>query len=261
MTDGMAAFAGCRSGPFYSQIKNGGIAVKYPVGADKTKEQGSLIAWTVESLTRFIAEQGLSDGDRMPAERELAGLFQVGRSTVREAIRVLVSRNVLEVRRGAGIFVSYKNGVTDDPLGFSMIRDKKKLAADLLEFRILLEPRIAQMAAQHATREEVAELGRLCDGVDELILKGEPHMQKDMEFHTRIARCSNNVIMPKLLPIIHGAIGFFIEETKGMLREETMRTHRDVLNAIKRRDGAAAFDARTLHLIYNRDMLRKTQII
>lgn len=235
--------------------------MKYPADIDKAKERGSLIDCTVEWLARFIAEHELADGDRMPAERELAGLFKVGRSTVREAIRVLVSRNVLEVRRGAGVFVSYKNGVTDDPLGFSMIRDKKKLAADLLEFRILLEPRIAQLAAQRATREEIAELERLCDGVDELILRGEPHMRKDMEYHTRIARCSDNVIMPKLLPIIHGAIGLFIEETKGMLREETMRTHRDILDAIKRRDGVAAFDAMTLHLIYNRDMLRKVQII
>lgn len=235
--------------------------MKYPADTGKANEQGSLIDRTVESLARFIAEHGLADGDRMPAERELAGMFQVGRSTVREAIRVLVSRNVLEVRRGAGVFVSYKHGVTDDPLGFSMIRDKRRLAADLLEFRILIEPRIAQLAAQYASREEMAELELLCDSVDELILKGVPHMQKDMEFHTRIARCSNNVIMPKLLPIIHGAIGFFIEETRGALRDETMRTHREILEAIKRRDGAAAFDAMTLHLIYNRDMLRKTQII
>lgn len=228
--------------------------------ADRAGRQGSLIERTIEWLIQYISDQGFEDGDRMPAERELAVLSNVGRSTLREAIRVLVSRNVLEVRRGAGVFVSYKKGVVDDPLGFNMIRDKKKLAADLLEFRMLIEPRIAMLAAQYATREEIVELERLCDEVDELILAGEPHLQKDMEFHTRIARCSHNLIMPKLLPIIHGSIGFFIEETRGMLRDETMKTHRAVLSAIKRRDGAAAFDAMMLHLIYNRDLMRDDAI-
>jgi DNA-binding FadR family transcriptional regulator len=219
-------------------------------------EAGSLMEETINWLIQFIAEQGLKDGDRMPTERELAERLKVGRSTVREAIRVLVSRNVLEVRRGVGAFVSYKNGIADDPLGFALVRDQRKLAADLLDFRIMIEPRIAQWAAQYATPDEVAELEYLCDSVDELILAGKPHMEKDREYHTRIARCSRNLIMPKLLPIIHGAIGLFIEETKGALRTETMKTHRAILNAIKRKDGAAASDAMTRHLIYNRDSMR-----
>lgn len=222
---------------------------------------GSLIDYTTNWLVRYISEQGLKDGDRMPTEREMTELVNVGRSTVREAIRVLVSRNVLEVRRGAGVFVSYKNGVTDDPLGFTLIRDKKKLAEDLLDFRILIEPRMAQWAAQYATPDEITELEYLCDSIDTLVLAGELHLQKDSEFHTQIARCSRNLIMPKLLPIIHGAIDLFIEETKGMLRNETMKTHRAILNAIKQKDGSAAFDAMTLHLIYNRDLLRDDSIV
>ena len=77
----------------------------------------------------------------------------------------------------------------------------------------------------------------------------------DQEFQTCIARCSGNIIMPKLLPIIHGAIGVLIESTGGSLKEETMRTHRAILNAIRRHDATAASDAMYLHLIYNRDRL------
>lgn len=211
---------------------------------------------TVEQLVSYLADEGLAEGDRLPNERELSELLNVGRSTLREAIQRLASRNVLEVRRGVGTYVSYKHGVADDPLGFTMIRDKKKLAGDLVEFRMLIEPTIAAWAAQNATDDEVAELEYLCGEVDELILSGKPHMEKDKEFHTRIARCSGSLIMPKLLPIIHGSISLFITETGGQLKEETMKTHRAILNAIRAHNPSAASDAMYLHLVYNRDRLR-----
>ena len=220
------------------------------------KENETVKEQTVARLIQYMADEGLEDGARLPTERELAGLLGVGRSTLREAIQTLVTRNVLEVRRGVGTFVSYKHGVADDPLGFNLIRDKEKLARDLVEFRMLIEPKMAAWAAQNATPDEVDELEYLCDEVDELILAGKPHLDKDQEFHTRIARCSGNLIMPKLLPIIHGAITLFITETGGQLRDETMRTHRAILNAIRARDPEAASDAMYLHLLYNRDRLR-----
>jgi len=226
-----------------------------------TSNQGhSRIESTINQIIQYISDEGLKDGDQLPTERELSVMFGVGRSTLREALSSLATRNVLEVRRGVGTFVSYKHGVAEDPLGFTLIKDRKKLALDLLEFRILIEPRIAALAAIHATPDEIAELEYLCDAVDELILAGKPHMPKDMEFHTRIARCSQNLIMPKILPIIHSSINIFITETQSALRTETMRTHRAILNAIKHHDSAAAYDAMMLHLIYNRDLLRDDSI-
>lgn len=70
----------------------------------------------------------------------------------------------------------------------------------------------------------------------------------------------SNIIMPKLLPIIHGAIALFVQKTGGQLREETMRTHRSILNAIRSGDGVAASDTMYLHLIYNRDRLNPNPI-
>lgn len=227
----------------------------------KGEEKRSAVDVTIDRLLQYLQDQGLGDGDRLPNERDLCVLLEVGRSTLREALQRLAARNVLEVRRGVGVFVSYKHGVAEDPLGLTLIRDKERLARDLLEFRIMIEPQMAAMAAQHATAEEIAELEYLCGAVDDLIRAGKPHLEMDKEFHTRIARCSGNIIMPKLLPIIHGAIGVFIEETGGQLREETMRTHRAVLNAIRARDSVAASDAMYLHLIYNRDRIRPDSIL
>lgn len=220
------------------------------------KEKCSAVDITMDRIIQYLQDEGLSDGDRLPTERELCLLLGVSRSTLREALQRLETRNVLEIRRGVGTFVSYKQGVADDPLGFTLIRDKEKLVKDLLEFRILIEPRVASMAALNATAEEVEEMEYLCREVDDKIRAGEPHMQKDQEFHTRIARSSGSVIMPKLLPIIQGGIGVFIQETGGQLRDETMRTHHAIVNAIRAHDANAASDAMYLHLVYNRDRLR-----
>ena len=208
----------------------------------KGEDKPSAVERAMEQIIRYLMEEGLGDGERLPNERELAERLGVGRSTLREALQRLTTRNVLEVRCGVGTFVSYKHGVADDPLGFTLIRDKERLARDLLEFRILIEPRAAALAALHATDADIAELDFLCSSVDDLIRSGEPHLERDQEFHTCIARCGGNIIMPKLLPIIHGAIGLFIAETGGQLRDETIRTHRAIFNAIRAHDPVAAND-------------------
>lgn len=225
------------------------------------EEKRSAVEVTIDRIIAYLQSNHLGDGDRLPNERELCALLEVGRSTLREALQRLTARNVLEVRRGVGIFVSYKHGVADDPLGLTLIHDKERLAKDMLEFRILIEPRAAALAAQHAGRDDIAELAYLCDAVDELILAGKPHLEKDKAFHTCIARCSSDLILPKLLPIIHGAIDVFVEGTGGRLRQETMRTHRAILNAIRAHDATAASDAMYLHLIYNRDLLTADPIL
>jgi DNA-binding FadR family transcriptional regulator len=126
----------------------------------------------------------------------------------------------------------------------------------MLEFRMLLEPRMSALAALNASDDDIVELEYLCGYVDELIMKGEDHLKADMEYHTKIARCSRNLLMPKVLPIIHSGIGLFISETMNKLSQETMLTHRAVLDAIKLHDPIAASDAMTMHLMYNRCMLR-----
>lgn len=216
------------------------------------------IEQTTDSLLHYIIDQDLKEGDKLPNERELGIRLGVGRGTVREALRILESRNVLEIRHGAGIFISQKNGVPDDPLGLTFIKNKEKLIQDLLQFRIWVEPRVAGLAAQYAADRDVEELERLCNEVDECILTGRSHIQKDVEFHIKIAECSRNLIMPNLMPILHSAINLFVTETGSTLRTETMKTHRSILNAIKQKDSSAAADAMFLHLIYNRDRLRES---
>ena len=112
------------------------------------RKGGNKAEQAAEALVAWIVAERLAPGDRIPREEELEEQLGVGRSTVREAVKLLASRNILEVRQGAGTFLSPKQGVTEDPLGFVLVQDKRKLAEDLLELRLILEPPIAALAAE-----------------------------------------------------------------------------------------------------------------
>ena len=98
---------------------------------DEKKETGKLLTRAVEKkIIKIIKENYMQPGDKLKNEYELAELLNVSRGTIREAIKSLISRNILEVRQGAGTFVSNKNGVPEDPLGLTFISDIKE---DLLK--------------------------------------------------------------------------------------------------------------------------------
>ncbi|WP_153048857.1 GntR family transcriptional regulator, partial [Streptococcus suis] len=119
-----------------------------------------------------------------PNEYELAQDLEVGRSTVREAVRSLATRNILEVRQGSGTYISSKKGVSEDPLGFSLVRDRVKLTTDLFEVRYLLEPRIAERVAQFASDEDIARLEDIVVAIEEAVAAGDSkHLELDVQFH------------------------------------------------------------------------------
>ena len=163
-----------------------------------------------EQIISLIADRALKTGDKLPNEFDMAQQLSVGRGTIREAVKILVSRNILEIRRGCGTFVCENPGVVDDPLGFAFVDDKKRLGLDLCEVRMIIEPEIAALAAERAVPEEIEELQRIQDEVKELCDKEEPHMHKDIEFHEMLAKMSKNLIMPNIIPVIQSGISLFI---------------------------------------------------
>ena len=110
------------------------------------KKSRELLAPHVEEeLMDYILHTPVKIGEKLPNEFELAELFGVGRSTVRETVKSLVSKGVLEVRRGSGTYVIGTNRLEDDPLGLSKFTDKFELALDLCNVRLMLEPEIAML--------------------------------------------------------------------------------------------------------------------
>lgn len=225
-------------------------------GSDK-KGKKSLGAQTEDELMKYIFQEPVEPGQRIPSEFELAEKFGVGRSTVREAVKGLVSRGILEVRRGSGTYVINTSFPGEDPLGLSRIGDKYKMALDLFEVRLMIEPEIAALACRNASDRELEKLKRLCDETEQLYRGGHNHINKDIEFHTCIARCSKNQVVETLIPVINTAVHTFANVTHRLLIEETLETHRAVTNAILKRDSVGAKCAMMMHLTYNRQAIIK----
>lgn len=222
----------------------------------KTKES-SLPERTAEQISRLIVEQQLTSEDKLPSEFELAELLHVGRGTIREGVKLLVARNVLEIRRGKGTYIAPNPGEVPDPLGFAFYPDQLQLALDLAEIRAQLEPWVAGIAAERATAEQLKVLRESCSVVEQDILEERDHSKHDVMFHVAIAECTQNLVVPKLIPIITYAITLFVSLTERRLKTETLVGHREILDAICDKDGKRAAKAMAQHIEYNRILMQE----
>ncbi|MET3558765.1 GntR family transcriptional repressor for pyruvate dehydrogenase complex [Streptococcus rupicaprae] len=204
-----------------------------------------------ERLVDYIVEHQLETGSRLPNEYVLADILEVGRSTVREAVRRLAARNILEVRQGSGTYISGKKGVADDPLGFTFIKDTTKLTHDLFEIRLLLEPRVAAKAAQYATDQDCLLLEEIVQAIEQSYDEGtEEHVQLDVQLHAQLAKMSGNLALDSLLPVIHQSISLINSDFQGKdLREDSRLAHRRILEAVRDRDSVNAYDAMLRHIL------------
>ena len=210
-----------------------------------------------EQLYQYILDNHYEIGMKIPNEFELARYFGVGRSTIREAVKLLISKGVLEVRRGSGTYVISTTPADLDPLGLQKIEDKMALALDLVNVRIMLEPGIAEMAALNATPEDIKKLRDLCDQVEIRIKNGSSYIKEDIAFHTCVPECAKNKVVEQLIPIIDTAVLMFVNVTHTRLKEETIMTHRAVVDAIADHDSIGARSAMMMHMTFNRNMIRK----
>lgn len=208
-------------------------------------------------ISDLIKERNIGTGDKLPNEFELAESLNVGRGTIREAVKLLVARNCLEIRRGRGTYVTEELGRVKDPLGFDFVTNKVKLAEELYEIRAHIEPWITSLAAQRILPEEKDELRARCKAVEEALFAGEDHGEADVAFHQFIAQCTHNSVLPELIPIITYSVQLFtrFREPEALLK--TIENHRAILEAICANDPAAAEKAMHAHLDANLESISR----
>lgn len=210
-----------------------------------------------ERILQYIIQTPLEIGTKLPNEFELGERFGVGRSTIREAVKLLVSKGILEVRQGSGTYVISTTPPELDPLGLQGLWDKMSLALDLVNLRMILEPGIAEMAALNATEEDIKKLREICDITERKIRNDEDYIHDDIQFHTCVAECSKNKVVEQLIPMIDTAVLMFVNVTYKFLKEESIATHRAVVEAIADHDPVGARAAMMMHMTYNRTLIKK----
>ena len=219
----------------------------------------TLAEQVADGIMNLIQETPYKAGDKLPTEKELCESTGAGRNTVREALKILASRNVLEIRQGAGTFVSEKQGIPDDPLGFSMVNDHVKLTKDLLQVRIMLEPQIAALAAQCAKEHEIKEMEEILEEMEAAMKKREDYSELDTKFHTKIAQCTHNIVMENLLPVIGKGVAVFAKEVAQTEYDRTWISHRKIFCYIRDHKPFEAEMEMQYHLLYNTSRYEEEQ--
>jgi GntR family transcriptional repressor for pyruvate dehydrogenase complex len=215
----------------------------------------------VRQVKQLIAEGKLKSGDQLPPERDLAEKFMVSRTSVREALRALQSRGLIEIRAGEGTFVRDISVETlIEPLAL-VILPHREAVGELFEARRLLEPAIAALAARRATPEDISEMARILEEQSKEIAQGRTGLSQDAAFHGAMAASAHN----RAISRIDGALMDLLTQS----REESLHTpgrptrshedHQRILEAIRRRDEVGAHRAVLDHLTAVERLVMGTQ--
>jgi DNA-binding FadR family transcriptional regulator len=203
---------------------------------------------------RLLMRQGqLKPGDRLPPERDLCERFGVSRVTVREALRMLESSGLVEIRVGArgGAFVTVPSsdrvgeGLAD-LLTLSVIS-----AADVTEVRMILEAGIVPLVCERATEEDLAELEAICQRSEAALAAGDYSMDMSLAFHIRVAQATHNPAVVMLVESFRGPILMSLQQAHEAAPEMGglgTREHEQFIEAVRRRDVDSASKIMREHL-------------
>lgn len=189
-------------------------------------------------------------GDRLPPIVEMARRFEVGQPSIREALKKLEAMGVVQIRHGAGVFVTRSEEVlvlaSPDYTGTVT----KKLLLDLIRARIPIESQSAADAVRNATDEQLEELRRILAEAGQNLGDDDVLNSVNMEFHSKIAQASGNSVTAQLLNVLHE---LFTDEQRLILgifgsREADHAGHLEILDAIERRDETLAVERMRAHL-------------
>jgi DNA-binding FadR family transcriptional regulator len=194
----------------------------------------SLADTAADSLRTEIAAGRWAIGSRIPIEPQLALLLGVSRGTVREAVRTLVSRGLLEVRQGSGTYV--RSGFDPSP---SLQKMRRASLRDQFEVRRALEVEAARLAALRHTAKDLRRLHTLLDkrGLPDASDAGAAFIERDLAFHLAIVDISGNLALVETCRFVSGYIKETIVSTMGSsLPEPNEAAHRAIVEAIASRD-------------------------
>lgn len=205
----------------------------------------------VSQIEQRIEAGDLKVGDQLPSERELAEQFAVSRTAVREAVKALRQKGLVEIRPGRGTFITNETSDTiRNSLGMLMKFGAAKGSENLVEVREILEPEIAALAATRITDEYITLMQDAVKIMDTALNNAEVFVEADLDFHLALAEGTQNPFIPILMDSI---IELLREQrkrtglTKGGLERGQLH-HKIILDAVARRDPQAARQAMHNHL-------------
>ncbi|MCQ3830389.1 FadR family transcriptional regulator [Microbulbifer elongatus] len=206
----------------------------------------SLSVQVARELGRRIVSGAFEPGSLIDDEAALAERYQVSRVVVRDAVKILVGKGLLDVRRGIGTKVRPRNQwilLDDDVLAWHLSAPPNpEFLKQLMEIRLAFEPKASRWAAERATPEDLAEIEAACDRMAEERGSAEDFVIADSMFHRAIIKAARNSILTAMEGVIYSALLVSIRVTNKDPRENgaSVPFHREVYEAIAAGDGDKA---------------------
>lgn len=201
-------------------------------------------------LSMITIEKRFSVGDKLPNELDLADELNVSRTTLREAIRILVALDILEIQRGKGTYV--KENAFKKQQDLEQLSNIKVNAKDLYEMRLIFEPEAAYYAALRATDSEIKRIIEFGKKVEKEISNHQDRTDDEHSFHKAIAQATHNEFMNKLMPILYQAIskGVYLSLQSDKAIEDTINDHKMIMEFLEQRNAEGAKNAMKIHIMH-----------
>jgi GntR family transcriptional regulator, transcriptional repressor for pyruvate dehydrogenase complex len=205
----------------------------------------------VHQVEDSILKGQLKPGDQLPAERELALRFGVSRTAVREAVKTLREKGLVEAYSGRGTFVT--NGTSQaarQSLDLMIRISLQEGSANLMELRLVLEPEIAGLAAPRIEEQLLSTMREAVATMDRSLQDRDAYIEADLDFHLALAEAVGN---PLILSLLDSIVGLLREQRSRIFNvgggpQRGQYHHQRILAAIERRDAEAAREAMRAHL-------------
>lgn len=225
----------------------------------------SVVQQVIDRLTYAMIYKELRPGDKLPTEMELAASFGVGRNSIREAIKILVSFGVLDIRRPEGTFVA--SGFSDkmiNPLLYGIILDQSDSIDSLKELREWVDLGILELAMEKAEPEDIFQLEEQL----QLLLKSiddgdaEKVFRADDGFHEAISTAAHNSLLAQIAKLVRTLTSEMrMNTTRNMLTlgkgDELKKAHENLFNIVERKNDNSARKLLVEGYFYKYNILRK----
>ncbi len=214
-------------------------------------------------IEEAIRQKKLVNGVRLPSEKELCESFAVSRTALREALRRLSARGLIQIRKGSGMYVS-EIKIEDAISSLNLYYDLKfdsNLISQIIEVRRLFEPQIARLASRNRSKDDLLKLRENLKALENCN-SDNTQMEVDTinKFHMNMAKASGNPIVIvtmepiySLLPRMRNFIYANIEGEK----EYTLVAQKKILEAVENQDEQSAYDESVKLLIRNHETYEK----
>lgn len=210
---------------------------------------------TIERIATLINDGKFKPGDKIPPERNLAESFRVSRACIREAIRSLAEKGVLESRLGDGTYVRSSDSDTLKATLEQDIATHRNRLREVFELRMMLEPQIAAHAAKRISPKELDQLKAIVFDQGRAAATGSCDAEFDTRFHMALYKAADNTVVLKIMNTIEDQLED--TRTKHMRspnrKEASIQGHLKIIEALEKRDAPAAFEAMTAHIRHMRD--------